>query len=167
MRGTAVLLVPLLVAPLLSGCFLLGPGDFYDVTIETDAVGHVLVEGTPASHADIFVSLTDADAEEPIPENRSVGPRDRHGGDTLAIPSNRSKSIHRLPLDGQGRVSFQVPTDRPVVLTVRIVESPPPFHVSEEKCPEPQNLRSSLRQVRLAEDGPIDLPFFVVCGEGS
>lgn len=160
-----LILVAVLVAPALAGCAILGPGAHYDATVETEAVGHVLAQGTPASSAAIFLSLTRADAEEPIPENRTVeaGPTDP--GAVLELPANASKSVHRLPLDANGEVVFRVPVHQDVVATLRIVESSPPFHISEKECPSPQRLRSSLTRQRLGGDVTIALPFFVVCGQ--
>lgn len=162
--ATALLPV-LLLAPVLSGCFLLGPGDLYDLKIESEAVGHVLVEGTPASGAEMFLSITDAAAEEPVPPNATTGPRPAEPGTTLTLGPNVSKAIVRLPLDGQGRVTVRVPVDHPrVVAVLRIVEDPPPFPVREDKCPSPRRLRSSLQSFEVTEDRTVELPFFLVCG---
>lgn len=170
-RRLAPVLVVLVAAPLLAGCALLGPGAFYDVTVETESAGPVLVQGTPASRARIFVSLTDAQADlnasergQPVPDNATVGPADAEPGSVVAVPANASRAIVRLPLDGQGRVTFRVPTDRDVVLVTRLVEEAPPFPVDDTECPRPHKLRSSLRRVALTEDATVELPFFVVCG---
>lgn len=155
-----------LAVPLVAGCTLLGPGSHYDTTVATEAVGQVLAPGTPASHAEIFLQLVDAGAERPIPPNRTHDAGRGSPGAELAIPANMSKAIWRLPLDADGEVTVRVPVDRDVDATFRIVESEPPFHVSERECPEPQRLRSSLKEVHLEADATFDLPYFVACGQG-
>lgn len=106
-----------------------------------------------------------ADEGQPVPDNRTVGPTDAAPGSELAVPANMSRAIYRLPLDGQGRVSFSVPVDRDVVLVTRLVEEDPPFPVDRQECPEPQKLRSALRRLALTADVTVQLDFFVVCGE--
>lgn len=162
--GLAVAAVAL--APLLAGCTLLGPGTHYDVTVATEAQGAVLAQGTPASHAEIFFALTDADADRPVPPNRTVEAGTGEPDAELAIPTNMTKAIWRLPLDARGEIAVRVPVSRAVDATYRLVEAEPAFHVSESECPEPQRLRSSLREERLDADESLAMPFFVACGDG-
>lgn len=158
----AVLVV--LLVPALAGCALLGPGEFYDVRVETEAVGHVVAPGTPASNAEIFLALTDAAASEPVPPDRTHEAGETAPGSVLELSGNRSKAIHRLPLDARGDVAVRVPVDHDVDVTIRIVESAPPFHVSEQECPTPQRLRSTLRNLHLTADTTVVLEYFVSCG---
>lgn len=153
--------------PLVAGCTLLGPGSHYDVTVATEAVGQVVAEGTPASNARIFFALTDADAERPVPSNRTRQAGVGEPGSVLEIPANHSRAIWRLPLDARGEVPVRIPVDGPVVATFRIVESEPPFHVSDEECPDPKRLRSLLREEPVDGDETWALSYFVRCGSGS
>lgn len=159
-------LAALVLVPVLAGCTLLGPGTHFDVTVATEAQGAVLAQGTPASHAEIFFALTDADADRPVPPNRTVEAGAGEPDAELAIPANMTKAIWRLPLDARGEVTVRVPVQRAVDATYRLVEAEPAFHVSESECPEPQRLRSSLREERLDADETLTLPFFVACGDG-